>query len=267
MNQMRDTRMSPQWVMEAVQRNPIQKIMGNDGQWTGAFRTCPVRLAFPNVLQPGSGGDDDSRETFNALMLFPWCAQLQPLVDEWYRVARAKFSNFFDANGVPSGLHSPFKDQQDKAAKYSGFTPGSWYMSASSQYKPSIVDAGQNPIVDESRIYAGVWGILAVNMYSFEYRNPKTKQVMKRGVSCGLQSIMIIADDERFGGGPMDTNVAFAGVNISADANIGAQFGTQPVPGAAPLPAQQMLVPQQPIAAPQQQPVAPPAAFDLSDMM
>ena len=48
--------------------------------------------------------------------------------------------------------------------------------------------------------------------------------------SFGLQSVMIIADDEEFGGGTANPHEAFAGVNIEADVNPSDAFGSSAPP-------------------------------------
>lgn len=104
-------------------------------------------------------------------------------------------------------MQSPFHDQAEKA-RLGGFTPGCIYINVNSKFKPPIVDINHNPIVDRNRVYAGVWGICSINPYDYGLNPPQPK----KGVGFGLQSVMIIGDDKKVGGGGPDSKVSFSGV-------------------------------------------------------
>lgn len=256
---MRNTRMTPQWVAEVTQRNPI-KI----AEKTGNIITCPVRLAFINLLKPAKPQPTDPPDKvmkYNTLLLFPpGCeAQFNGIIAAMhYQKVREEFASHIDPqSGVAHGLHSPFHDQADKAMKYSGFTPGLQYFSASSQFKPSITDTAGNPIVDDKRVYAGVWAIVALNCYGY---GKGAKGPTKKGVGFGLQNVMLFADDESFGGAGTDPRDDFAGVQVDSSFQAPAAFGNAPMatPGfqhGAPAPG--IMPPPQQV----QQYQAPPPAY------
>lgn len=220
----KDSRQSLDWIQRACQQNPIQKIFDEKGQFTGNYSTGPVRLSFPNLFKK-SKPKGATRETFNVAVLFPPMVDKSLLDQAVTEAAMAKFPNNMTAAGfVWYGLNSPFHDQAEKTMQYQGYTPGAIYFNSSSEFKPRIVDPNMNDIIEESRVYPGVWAILAVNTYSYDN--------MKKGVSLGLQSVMIIADDTNIGGGgQVDPRKAFAGVKLDPTVNVAAGFGV-PVAGA-----------------------------------
>jgi len=113
------------------------------------------------------------------------------------RFLAREFPSNINPQGQPFGLHCPpWRDQAEKQ-QYTGYTPGLPFFRCTTQYKPQIVDPGMNPIVDEARVYAGVWAILNVNLFSFGKNPPRPK----KGVSIGLQGVMLIADDTKLAGG------------------------------------------------------------------
>ena len=173
------------------------------------------------------------------------------------------------------GLHSPFRDQAEKTVGKNtrGYTPGGLMLTCSSNFQPVVVDRNMNPIVDEKRVYSGVWAFVSMNVYSYGIKTNKPK----KGVGFGLVSVMIIADHDHLDNGApvVDPRTQFGGVNVAPPAiqpaamfgqmaaqapvmpNTNAAFLTPPVPAAPPAPAFQ-AAPAMP-AVPAQN-FAPPAA-------
>lgn len=248
----KNSRMTDEWIAKQVAANPCKPYIDpKTGQPNGILLTCPVRLAFCNLFTAVTGKNDngsDKAPMFNATLLFP--PQAQASVDSvlWpaaYNELVKTFPDYVMADGnLAPGLHIPFHDQAEKAMKYSGYTPGASYINVSSQFKPPVVDAGMNPVVDENAIYAGCWAIVALNVYAYKNR--------KKGVAFGLQTVMKIADDEKLSGGGADPTKTFAGVQVDASFDAAKQFGAAaPIgprvpprpPGAAVMP------PAQPVSA------------------
>lgn len=254
----------------------------------GNIITCPVRLAFPHLSEPQTNNNDDgtTRETYNVAILFPPCAGGMPgtagqihdvLYATWLKDCMDTFPDKF-VNGVPYGLHSPFHEQAEKAS-YAGYTPGGVYLNVSSEFKPQVVDSSMNAIPDAlicdaqskknpegARCYGGVWAIVSLTHYPFGSK-PGAR---KKGASFGLSSVMIIADDEKLGGGQEDVKSAFAGVKIDRKFDPAGAFGAPvappaaaplivgsgPVPGAPMAPAPAPVAPSAPPAAPKVWPAA-----------
>lgn len=234
----RDSIVGDDWIKQCAQFNPVSRKLGADGQPTGDILTGPVRLAFTDSLTETKQGDDDGNK-YSADLLFTPLADLRIFYEEyWAACARewAHLYNQYTPNDPYPGLHSPFKDQALKAGKYGGFTPGCINITSGTHFKPPIVDSRFNPIVDMKRIYPGVWAICAVRPYAFG-KAGKTKdgQPMKKGIGFGLQSIMIIGDDTRFGGGPVDAKSMFSDVKVQAP--IARPDMSQMPAGGAPAPA------------------------------
>lgn len=227
---MRDSVVGDTWIYNSTLAVPVQRVIdAKTGQPTGDFLTGPVRLVFTDSLfelpaqKPG-----ESAPKFGTGALFnPW-TDFSLLQEEVNRLYAANFSEHYDAQTQAyHGLHSPFHQQAEKL-KFSGFTPGLVYANMTSKFKPPIVDIRNNPIVDKSKVYPGVWAILGINAYKFSDK--------KKGVSLGLQSVMIIGDDTKLGGGGPDTGNMFQGARgaiqaptaIAAGAAAGMQMGGAP---------------------------------------
>jgi hypothetical protein len=220
---MRDSTLNPQWLAEQMRVNPPR----NKGD--GFLFSGPVRLTFPNLFKPRVGKDapEGDEGKFGASLLFPLGTNFQVFHDAWLAAAKEAFPRNF-VNGQATGLHVPFHDQAEKTVGVKplmGYTPGAVFFNTSSKFKPAVVDMNMNPIVDESRVYPGVWAFVTLNVY--KYSNRKT------GIGFGMQNVMIIADDTRLGGGGSDPAKDFAGITITAQSNVADKFMTAPVAGAA----------------------------------
>lgn len=207
---MRDSIVGDNWIYDSCTAVPVQWVYGEDGQPTGDILTGPVRLAFDNLFTLPQATATMQNPKYGASLLFPPCADMSIFEGAAWDVMCKEFADYYDQqSGQFYGLHSPFRDQAEKV-KFGGFTPGSIFMTCTSKFQPPVVDLRYNPIVDQSKVYAGVWAICAVNPYS--YKDPR-----KKGVGFGLQSVMIIGDDTRFGGGAPDpTKVMAAARGIAA---------------------------------------------------
>ena len=221
---MRDSTIDPNWLRQMMAANPPQRAEN------GNLLTGPVRLAFPELWRPKKGKRDDGSETskYSANILFPLGANLDLFSEEWTRIAKQDFPQNWTPQGQPVGIHSPFHDQVEKTVGvkvYARFTPGAIYLNVTSNYKPAVVDDAMNPIVDESRVYGGVWAIVAVNAYSYK---PQKGNAGKTGIAFGLQSVVIIANDQKLGGGGSDPRQDFKGISITADSDISSRMAGLP---------------------------------------
>lgn len=255
---MKNSRMPVEWIVRSVAANPITKVED------GSFTSCPVRLSFVNVFAPQKRKRDDSddqSEKYNCTLLFPFGADAQInalLWPAWVAACKEKFPRNFGQDGQPFGLHWPFHDQ-GQSQQYPGYTPGLQCIAVNSQFKPQVVDTAINPIVDEARVYPGVWAIVKMNIYTYENR--------KKGAGFGLQNIMIIGDDDRLAGGGSDPKKDFSGVKIDAKydpagmfakSGNGAAANVPPPPGSI-LPPATPATPAAPAYTPPPGYVAPPA--------
>lgn len=222
---MRDSIVGDQWIYKVCQEVPAKRVLDDKGNWNGNILTGPVRLAFTDAIwekKPQMKSDPNSKLKHSCTVLFPPYTDFSVFWDEFNRIASAEFPNHL-ANGQWVGLDIPIFNQGMKA-NYTGYTPGCMAMNVSSDYKPSIVDVRGNPVVDPSKVYPGVWAIVAVNSYA------SGKGFPKKGPRFGLSSIMLIADDTRLDtGNAPDPKVLYQGVNITPPAiQPAASFGTMP---------------------------------------
>ncbi len=212
---MRDSIVGDRWIYDACQAVPVGPELGEDGRPTGTFFSGPVRLAFPHLFKPNPKPMNKAQgNLFETKILFPPYADLTPLVQAVQEWQAREFSEYFNSQtGAYVGLYNPFIDQATQM-KFDGFTPDCIQFNLKSQYPPGIVDSAHNPVVEETRIYPGVWAIVAMNLYVFG----KTPPQPQKGVKFGVQGVMLIGDDTNLGSAGPDAQKLFQNTRVTPPA-------------------------------------------------
>lgn len=161
--------------------------------------TGKVRLNFPKLFRAEQiNGEGDPK--FSTQILIPKTDKATIAALRAAEKAAIDEGNegIFKGKGVTDNAPSVIKDADaDGTAEDYPHTAGHYYMSVSAreQFKPQVVDAGLNEILDQSQVYSGVFA--RVSLRSFPY----TYGTKKRGVSFGLNNVQILGGGERLGGG------------------------------------------------------------------
>lgn len=203
---MKNSQVGDQWIQDMSRLNPVQRVVDDKGSVTDSILSGPVRLAFTDSLftaKPQMKKDPTSKLKHSVTMLFTPYTVFDLYWEDYYKVAASDFASHYNPEARQYyGLDNPIYDQGTKM-KYPGFTPGLMAMNVSSNFKPHIVDPQGNLIVDERRVYPGVWAIVATNRYA------SGKQAPRKGPRFGLQTIMIIGDDAVLASGAPDPKMQF----------------------------------------------------------
>jgi hypothetical protein len=262
---MRDSAVGDAWIKECYAANPVQRVLDAAGNPTPNLLSGPVRLTFCDALfeaKPQMRSDPTSKKKFGTGILFTPFTDLALFWEEYYKVCASDFAKEWNPHVGAYQVDNPISDQALKAGKYSGFTPGLMTTTLTSDYKPPIVDIRGNPVVDESKVYPGVWAIVSCNSYA------SGKNFPKKGPRFGLQTIMLIADDKPLSGGAPDPRSQFARVQVKPPiavppGSFGAPTAQPPAPGTGAFypPGGAMAPPMQSSAPPRPgQPALPTAA-------
>lgn len=158
-----------------------------------------ARLSFPVFFTPKTIGDKaDSKALYSCSLLIPPNADLTLLKKAAVDAARERWGDKVQEMITSRQLKVPFLRAEDK--KYDGYLPGWTLIRASSQTKPAVRDAMQVPgslvVVSEDNpeiIYPGRWAQVTLNAYSYDQKGNK-------GVTFGLNNVMLLHHDESFSG-------------------------------------------------------------------
>lgn len=113
-----------------------------------------------------------------------WNGQCPPIV----------LTPVYDGDGVRPSDGMPFGPE----------CKGHWVFTASAKadYPPEVVDASRNPILNQSDVYSGMYGMVNITFYPYAFGS-------KKGIGCGLGPVMKTRDGEALGGGHISATQAF----------------------------------------------------------
>lgn len=212
--------------------------------------TSEVRLSFVHLFQPHANQQGQEAK-YSTTILVP-----KTDVGTMQRIYAA--INVAIEKGV-AGIWNGARPPQPKTPIWDGdgvrqngepFGPeckGHWVLTASSKQQQSVVDAAMNPIIDQTKVYSGVYGRVNINFFPFSNSG-------NRGIGAGLGPVQILRDGEPLGG-RISAEQAFGGAPAPQQ-----QFGQQPY-GQAPAYPQQQAPMQQPYGQAPQQPYGQAPAY------
>lgn len=162
--------------------------------------TGEVRLSWPELFEtkiaPGS-----TVPKYSVMLLIPKSdtKTIKALRDAEKATAEAQKDKF--GGKVPAKLRSIIRDgdgENDDGEPWSEKYPeraGHYFMtvSANERYKPGVVDAQLNPIIDPAEVYSGVYARVSVMAFAYNEQG-------NRGISFGLRNVQITRDGEPLGG-------------------------------------------------------------------
>lgn len=147
------------------------------------------RVAFPHVFKARAPmGQGEPK--FSVTLVFDSDEGLKALRAEARRAVVEKWGA--DKDKWPKGLKSPFRDGREKD-HLDGFEEGQVFISATSKFKPGVVDKDLQPIIDETEFYGGCYGRASVAAFAYDTAG-------NRGVAFGLRNVQKVKDGTPFGG-------------------------------------------------------------------
>lgn len=162
----------------------------------------PVRFSYANVFQTKLN-DQNGKHEYSVDVLIP--KKDKALVEKFkegmkaaVQIGKEKRSEW---NGkIPAGLKYPMKDGDDKRNKdgekiNDPVYAGMYYIKARTTNKPTVWDADNNVIMDESEFYSGCWGLVSIEF--FPYGPVKGNS----GISASLGHIKKTKEGEKLSGG------------------------------------------------------------------
>ena len=153
------------------------------------FVTGKVRFSFVHVFEPA--------ETLNGTLKY----STMILIPKSDKETIARFNKAFEecktsnavyfGGSVPKVLKGGLRDgaterEDETFADY-------YFINASSNEKPGVVDADVNPIISQSEFYSGCYGRASITFFPYDVSGSK-------GIACGLNNVQKLEDGEKFGG-------------------------------------------------------------------
>lgn len=167
------------------------------------IRTGLVRIVYPKLFKPESF--ENSEPKYSVLLMIPKTDKvtMNAIKQVHGELVKSKFgSNFKSKNPlIKDGDESEFADLH-----------GYYLMRASSKRKPDVVKSqgGAFVALTEDEIKGGDWAIVSLRLYAYD-------KAMNKGISAGLNNLLLVARDEALGGGSTSAADDFGDISAVAE--------------------------------------------------
>ena len=186
---------------------------------SGLIVTPKGRMIYPGVFTASvpKGETDKSKAAYQLTLLFPPAADLTLLT----KAVADKIEETWGKGPYKFKIKRPFikVEEQPRLAEFAEAYPV--MIRAGNTQKPAAVFANLSPVEDETEVYGGRWATMSVNVYTWDHPTGG------RGVSFGLNHVMVLDHDEPMGGGRVRVEDAFEAVEGpgGAPASADSMFG------------------------------------------
>lgn len=155
----------------------------------GASKGMPlVRASFAHLLAPKKAPGSDKEKYSVSIVFSKKDVDLKKRIDAAVQAALvAKFGDKFKGK-----LKMPVRDG-DAERPGDAVYAGNWFVNATSEMPPEVVDLKLQPIITASEIYSGMYVRVSVNFFGFDVPTQK-------GVACGLNNVQKVKDGEVLSG-------------------------------------------------------------------
>lgn len=172
--------------------------------------TGKVRLSYCHVFDPEI--NEEGKAKYSTAIIIPK-SDTKTLDAIAKAIEQAKRQGAASKWGgkVPPRLKEPLRDGDEERPDDEAYA-NSYFMNCSCFTKPGIIDKNRRPIIDSSEIYSGCYAFASISFYPFDVSG-------NRGIACGLNNLMKVADGEMLGG-RANAEDDFAGISVDDDDDL-----------------------------------------------
>lgn len=170
-----------------MKKNPTKVITGE------------CRFSYLFALYPHTTGDNETPR-YSVSLVIPktdteTIKRINAAVQAAYEAGASKLAGKAKTPPKLETLKTPLRDGDEEKPGDEVYK-GCYFLNASNQYAPGIVDRFNKPIEEEQledEIYSGIYGRASIQFYAFNKNG-------NRGIACSLNNLMKTRDGERLGG-------------------------------------------------------------------
>jgi hypothetical protein len=144
----------------------------------GSILSPEFRVSFPRVFSADENGK------FGCAMIFDNDVDFSVLEKE----VAAKIKEVYP-KGAPKGLMTPILDGNASDAGREELVDKFYINGKAGKYRPGLVDANKQEILDEAEFYPGCWARAVITLYNWSFKG-------KAGISANIRNIQKLRDDE-----------------------------------------------------------------------
>lgn len=159
--------------------------------------TGKVRFCFCHVFEPSAiEGQPEEMAKYSVCVIIPksdtqTVEKIKKAIEAVKVVGKSKLAD--KAGKIPSTIKLPLRDGDEERSDDPAFE-NAYFLNATSNRKPTIVDRNLDPIMEKGDFYSGVYGRVSLNLYAFNTNGNK-------GIAAGLQNLQKLEDGEMLAGG------------------------------------------------------------------
>lgn len=165
--------------------------------------TGEVRFSYLHVFEPYAGEVGQKAKYSVALLIPKKDKQTIALIQEAIAEATDQGQTSKWGGKVPKNLKLPLRDGDEEKADEHPEYADMYFVNASSERQPGLVDSHKQEIFSDQELKSGDWGLASINFYPFSVSG-------NNGIACGLNNLMKKRDGESLGGTPASAEADFA---------------------------------------------------------
>lgn len=165
--------------------------------------TGEVRFSYLHVFEPYAGEVGQKPKYSVSLLIPKKDKQTIALIQEAVAEATDLGQTSKWGGKVPKNLKLPLRDGDEEKADEHPEYEGMYFINASSERQPGLVDSHKQEIFSDQELKSGDYGLASINFYPFSVSG-------NNGVACGLNNLMKKRDGESLGGTPASAEADFA---------------------------------------------------------
>lgn len=183
--------------LTTIDKNLLISRKANNGNNIVIFGRMSWPKLFTAEINKAETGKPDAKKKYSLNLLVPPSSDLKYLKERCQEVAKERWGEKLK----DMKLKSPFLKAEDY--KYEGHLPGWTYLRLNAISKPQVVEAKDGALIriaeeNPEIVYSGRWAQVTVN--SFAYPKSGLQDLGNRGISIGLNNVMLLMHDEGLGG-------------------------------------------------------------------
>ncbi|MDH6354689.1 hypothetical protein M2132_001018 [Dysgonomonas sp. PH5-45] len=155
--------------------------------------TGKVRASYANVFEPKAiKAGDKPKYSISLIISKDDVATVKAIKEAIAKATESGKVNLWGGK-VPNNMKEVLKDGDAYYPDDAAYA-NSYFIGASSDTKPGIVDKKKRNITDEDEFYSGCYCLASVNFYPYNFEN------VSKGVGCGLNNLLKVEDGEKLAG-------------------------------------------------------------------
>lgn len=154
--------------------------------------TNKVRFSYVHVFTPTAIGESEDKKYSTSLIIPKSDKETIKLISQAVKNATEAGKTSKWGGKKPANLKTPLRDGDEERPDDEAYA-NSYFINASANTRPGVVDRSREPITDEEEFYSGCYGRASVTFFPFNANGNK-------GIAAGLNHVQKTSEGEALGG-------------------------------------------------------------------